>query len=296
MATKCVFSHSSMLKQERIQWDVSALSKTSNQVAEAEKLNDLKWSSKPLSADRKLRSKDAHEHKKAESFTSNPFVATSCSRSDVQDAVILQQLLEFDSDEGFSTILVANESTSLKVEKNKYIPIPARRFCCNYCGKLLLQRSNAKAHVRIHTLEKPYPCRISDCNKAFKQSSNRKRHEKSCRAKRKKSKRRRGTQMSNRKSKSSRREIKSESESMRSDATSNGNDEKLFENKPSTIMEDVKEMSTSLPSLLDSENMSIANDADDIVISEPIGLFNDKESEEYIFEGLPEVVELDFNF
>ena len=44
-----------------------------------------------------------------------------------------------------------------------------RSYMCPYsgCNKILSERSNLKAHMRIHTRERPYRCKIKGCSKTF---------------------------------------------------------------------------------------------------------------------------------
>mmetsp|Transcript_15844 Transcript_15844/g.39050 ORF Transcript_15844/g.39050 Transcript_15844/m.39050 type:complete len:895 (-) Transcript_15844:69-2753(-) len=53
----------------------------------------------------------------------------------------------------------------------------SHRHICEHCGKKFAKKGNWRAHVRVHTKEKPFACSI--CRKAFSQKSNMKRHIKS---------------------------------------------------------------------------------------------------------------------
>ena len=51
---------------------------------------------------------------------------------------------------------------------------------CVICQKASNMKANMVRHTLIHTGEKPFPCRL--CHLSFSVSSNRTRHEKTCRA------------------------------------------------------------------------------------------------------------------
>uniref|UniRef100_A0A6V3P2S0 C2H2-type domain-containing protein n=2 Tax=Lotharella globosa TaxID=91324 RepID=A0A6V3P2S0_9EUKA len=50
------------------------------------------------------------------------------------------------------------------------------RHQCEYCGKSFPKKGNWRAHLRVHTQEKPFACQV--CGKKFSQKSNMKRHAK----------------------------------------------------------------------------------------------------------------------
>ncbi|XP_028306926.1 zinc finger protein 526 isoform X2 [Gouania willdenowi] len=50
-----------------------------------------------------------------------------------------------------------------------------RPFCCSLCGRTFTKHSNLKAHRRVHTGERPYCCQA--CGKRFTQKCNLKRHQ-----------------------------------------------------------------------------------------------------------------------
>merc|ERR1719151_595459 len=55
---------------------------------------------------------------------------------------------------------------------------PKERKECPICGKTLYDRSTWNRHMRIHTGEKPYPCRF--CGRRFRTNYNKLGHEKKC--------------------------------------------------------------------------------------------------------------------
>jgi transposase-like protein len=62
-------------------------------------------------------------------------------------------------------------------ESSKVMKRPAKRFECQVCGKTCAQRTGLDTHMRVHTGERPYACRVPGCNSTFTQSGNRTTHE-----------------------------------------------------------------------------------------------------------------------
>ena len=58
-----------------------------------------------------------------------------------------------------------NESKSSKSRKNKKVKGKAHK--CPYCAHSTDYKGNLKAHIRIHTGEKPFACSYGDCRKRF---------------------------------------------------------------------------------------------------------------------------------
>jgi hypothetical protein len=55
---------------------------------------------------------------------------------------------------------------------------PREQFQCPYCDKVSSENSNLKAHMRLHTGEKPYICQKDSCGKAFRWKSSLSYHQK----------------------------------------------------------------------------------------------------------------------
>jgi len=53
-------------------------------------------------------------------------------------------------------------------------------FQCAVCLKHFKRKGDVDIHMKVHTGERPYPCRNVGCSQAFKTSSNRMRHERTC--------------------------------------------------------------------------------------------------------------------
>jgi hypothetical protein len=53
----------------------------------------------------------------------------------------------------------------------------ARPLKCRLCGKRFAKKPRLRAHERLHSGARPYPCRVTGCEVRFADSSNRRRHE-----------------------------------------------------------------------------------------------------------------------
>lgn len=110
-----------------------------------------------------------------------PFVAVSHSESrsttrglstndgDVEDRAPRRSESESEPNSSRSEISALSEhSTTIKKNNSKTPAKRKRNFACPYpnCNKVLSEKSNLKAHVRLHTKERPYKCKLG-CGKTF---------------------------------------------------------------------------------------------------------------------------------
>jgi uncharacterized Zn-finger protein len=44
---------------------------------------------------------------------------------------------------------------------------PEKPFECPHCAKRFVKKSRLEWHLRMHNNERPFPCTVEGCNKAF---------------------------------------------------------------------------------------------------------------------------------
>lgn len=72
------------------------------------------------------------------------------------------------------------EFMACKHDLNLILQVIGTDFPCSICGKGFTRKGDLKIHMVVHSEDRPYECRIPGCDKSFKTSANRCRHERSC--------------------------------------------------------------------------------------------------------------------
>jgi len=88
-------------------------------------------------------------------------------------AVVLEKIDSGNCGNGFISV----SCRRMRYDKDGKKPVATshwKEHRCLHCDKVFNQRSNATAHSRVHTKEKPFQCKL--CSRRFSQKSNLKRH------------------------------------------------------------------------------------------------------------------------
>lgn len=82
--------------------------------------------------------------------------------------------------EVFERSMIANEPKAFPIKRSIRTPRGIREvYICPFpnCDRLSSEHSNMKAHLRLHTGERPYVCRVPSCQKSFRWKSSLTYHE-----------------------------------------------------------------------------------------------------------------------